>query len=96
MEVDFLLQRGPELIAVEVKSGRTFTESWCKGLRAVASIPGLRRRIIVYPDGPQLKTQDGIEVLPFELFSDQLVEGTMRRTRPPELRNRPPRSLGSV
>lgn len=77
VEVDFLLQRGPELIAVEVKSGRTFTESWCKGLRAVASIPGLRRRIIVYPDGPRLKTQDGIEVFPFQLFSDQLAEGTL-------------------
>ena len=53
-EVDFLLVRGSELIAVEAKSGKTFAEAWCKGLRAVAQLKGLRRRIIVYPHGPLL------------------------------------------
>ena len=67
-EVDFLLKRQNEFIAIEVKSGRTFTETWCKGLRALADLQGLRRRIIVYPDGPQLQTVDGIEILPFSHF----------------------------
>jgi predicted AAA+ superfamily ATPase len=50
-EVDFLLVQGTALIAVEAKSGNTFTEAWCKGLRAVVSLQGLRRRIIVYGTG---------------------------------------------
>jgi len=72
-EVDFLLVRGAELIAVEAKSGKTFTEAWCKGLRAVAELKGLRRRIIVYPRGPVLRTKDGIEVLPYQDFAEQLA-----------------------
>jgi uncharacterized protein len=72
-EVDFILIRGSELIAVEVKSGRTFKNSWCKGLRVIETLDGLRRRIVVYPRGPAMKTQDGIDVMPFRQFSDELA-----------------------
>jgi predicted AAA+ superfamily ATPase len=57
-EVDFLLVRGPDLIAVEAKSGQTFTDTWCRGLRAMAQLNGLNRRIIVYPRGPVLRIED--------------------------------------
>jgi len=36
----------------------------------------LHRKIIVYPRGPALRTRDGIEVLPFSDFADQLNEDT--------------------
>ncbi len=72
-EVDFLLTRAGEFVAVEVKSGGTFAESWCKGLRALAALPGLRRRLVVYPEGPELRTADGIEILPFSRFSNLLA-----------------------
>ena len=72
-EVDFLLVKGKELVAVEVKSGNTYTESWCKGLRVVAQLKGLRRRIIVYPRGPVLQTKDGIEVMPLHQFAGLLA-----------------------
>jgi len=76
-EVDFLLVQGAELVAVEVKSGNTFAEGWCKGLRAIAQLEGLRRRIIVYPRGPALRTKDGIEVIPFQHFADQLADNSL-------------------
>lgn len=76
-EVDFLLVQGAEFVAVEVKSGNTFTETWCKGLRAVSQLEGLRRRIIVYPRGPILRTRDGIDVFPFQHFADQLVDNSL-------------------
>ena len=72
-EVDFLLAKGKKLVAVEVKSGNTYTESWCKGLRVVAQLKGLRRRIIVYPRGPVLQTKDGIEVMPLHQFAGLLA-----------------------
>ncbi len=81
-EVDFLLVNGKKIIAVEVKSGKTFSESWCKGLRVVASIKGLQRRIIVYPSGPNLLTEDGIEVLPFIRFAEQLAHNFFPGTDP--------------
>jgi predicted AAA+ superfamily ATPase len=76
-EVDFLLTRGDEFAAIEVKSGVHFSESWCKGLRAVAPLKGLRRRIVVYPEGPILRTEDGIDVLPFTTFAESLASGAI-------------------
>ncbi|MBI2193827.1 MAG: ATP-binding protein [Planctomycetes bacterium] len=76
-EVDFLLARGTEFAAIEVKSGIRFAENWCRGLRAIAGLKGLRRRLVVYPDGPVLKTEDGIDVLPFRIFADALAGGLL-------------------
>jgi predicted AAA+ superfamily ATPase len=76
-EVDFLLRRGEEFVTIEVKSGATFAESWCKGLRALADLKGLCRRIVVYPEGPELRTADGIEILPFSQFSNLLAEDAL-------------------
>lgn len=77
IEVDFLLVRGANLIAVEAKSGATFRDDWCKGLRAVAQLGGLHRRIVVYPDGPVMKTQDGIDALPFRRFAEELASDAL-------------------
>ncbi len=76
-EVDFILVRGKNLIAIEVKSGNAFTDTWCKGLRAVSQLKGLQRRIIVCLQGPAMRTGDGIEVLSFQQFSDQLAGNTL-------------------
>ncbi len=77
IEIDFLLIRGANLMAVEAKSGATFRDDWCKGLRAVAQLEGLQRRIVVYPDGPVMKTQDGIDVLPFRRFAEELASDAL-------------------
>ena len=73
MEVDFILVRGSGLIAVEAKSGNMFTDAWCKGLRVIAPLEGLQRRIVVYPRGPAMRTKDGIDVLPFKHFAKELA-----------------------
>ena len=69
--------RDQAFVAVEVKSGRLFSEKWCKGLRAIADLQGLQRRVVVYPTGPVLLTKDGIEVMPFERFAEQLAENRL-------------------
>ena len=76
-EVDFVLQRGKDLLALEAKSGRVFQENWCRSLRAFGELPRVRRRVIVYPHGPRLKTHDGIEVLPFDAWCAELADGTL-------------------
>lgn len=77
MEVDFILVRGSELIGIEAKSGSHFMDAWCKGLRAVESLHGLKRRILVYPKGPAMKTKDGISILPFSQFAEELGAGVL-------------------
>jgi predicted AAA+ superfamily ATPase len=77
VEVDFLLRRGGDFLAVEAKAGARFSDGWCRGLRAVAALPGLRRRMVVYPRGPRQKTPDGIEVVSAGDFARMLAEGTL-------------------
>jgi hypothetical protein len=60
------------MVAIEVKSGTTFQETWCKGLRAFGSPPGLRRRIVVCPDTPDLRTADGIDVISYRRLASLL------------------------
>jgi predicted AAA+ superfamily ATPase len=76
-EVDFMLFRGDQSIAIEAKSGFIFHESWCKGLRAIANLTGLKRRLIVYPHGDYLSTSDGIEIIPFRMLCDLLANDSL-------------------
>lgn len=46
-EVDFIIARGKERIAIETKSTKEPNASHLKGLRALANLAGLSRRILV-------------------------------------------------
>ncbi len=67
-EVDFLLRRGREFVAVEVKAGANFSAAATRGLRAIAGLRGLVRRILVYGGSRRLELEDGITVLPVADF----------------------------
>jgi predicted AAA+ superfamily ATPase len=72
LEVDFLLRRGNELLALEVKSASRFSRSWIAGLKAIGKLDDVVRRIVVYRGGERLKTSEGIEVWPVETFLRRL------------------------
>jgi len=77
IEVDFLLTQDDRFVAVEAKSGARFAESWRRGLRAIRDLEGLCRRIVVCPTGPDLRTPDGIEVVPLRKFAAMLSDGCL-------------------
>jgi predicted AAA+ superfamily ATPase len=72
-EVDFLLRRGKEYLAVEVKSSARYSTNQLSGLRAITELPRVVRRVLVYLGGQRLKTEDGIEVWPVETFFDAVA-----------------------
>ncbi|MCC6472750.1 MAG: ATP-binding protein [Burkholderiales bacterium] len=74
-EVDFLLRRGREFVAVEVKAGQRLISPMLQGLRAIAELPGLARRILVYSGDRSLCVEDGIDVWPLERLSEALAGG---------------------
>ncbi len=76
-EVDFLLRRGREWVAVEAKSGTRAGTDELRGLRAVAGLQGLRPRILVHRGPRRLRTADGIEVWPVAAFLAALEEGSL-------------------
>jgi uncharacterized protein len=77
VEVDFLLQRGGEHLALEVKAGARFTPAWLSGLTAIGELPRLARRILVYTGTRELRTPEGIEVWPLAKLLTALAEGTL-------------------
>ena len=77
VEVDVLLQRGRELLAVEVKAAGRYHTSLLKGLRAIATLPGLVRRVLVYTGPRAFRSADGIEVWPAPRFAEAAAEGRL-------------------
>lgn len=73
-EVDFVLRRGREHLAVEVKAATTLHDEHSRGLRAVADLPRLARRVLVYLGDRKMRTADGIDVLPLAAFSGDLAQ----------------------
>jgi predicted AAA+ superfamily ATPase len=76
-EVDFVLRRGREHLALEVKARPRVAGPELAGLRAIADLPGLKRRILVYLGPRALRTPDGIEVWPVDKWIDALAQGRL-------------------
>lgn len=64
-EVDFLVRRGDQFVAIEVTDGSHFSDAWTKRPKAVATLLGLTRRLIVTPNPGPLVTANGIEKVSF-------------------------------
>ena len=71
-EVDFILIKGNEKIAIEVKAVENLRNEHFKGLRAISDLQGLKRRILVYLGKKNRKLEDQIEVHTFHSFVDLL------------------------
>lgn len=76
-EVDFLLRRGSEYLAVEIKSQPRYSRPLLSGLQAIADLPRLARRVLVYLGDQRLRTEDGIEVWPLRVFLDAIANGKL-------------------
>ena len=77
VEVDFVLTRDREHLAIEVKAAERYNTTMLRGLRAVAELPGLARRVLAYRGRRAFRTEDGIDVWPLDslhqaLHADQL------------------------
>jgi predicted AAA+ superfamily ATPase len=72
VEVDFVLRRGRQLVAVEVRSGEKVFGADLRGLRAVTDLPGVERRMVVFRGERRQTTADGIQILPVAAFLAEL------------------------
>jgi predicted AAA+ superfamily ATPase len=76
-EVDFLLRRGRDYLALEVKSQSRFSSSQLSGLRAIGGLGRLVRRILLYLGDQRLRTEDGIEVWPLAAFLNATASNSL-------------------
>lgn len=77
LEVDFLLRRGREFLALEVKASSRFSRSWTGGLKAIGELPRVVRRVIIYTGTTRLRTDEGVEVWPLGVFLGHLARGSL-------------------
>lgn len=77
LEVDFVLRRGRDLLAIEVKSSARVSAGDAGGLRAIGELPRVRRRIIIYTGTHRLALDKGIEAWPLREFLDALAANTL-------------------
>lgn len=68
LNVDFIVQRGKELIAIEAKSCSDPEKKWFDGLLALKDSVKLKRSILVYTGKRKYKHTSGVEVLPVHDF----------------------------
>ena len=87
-EVDFLLRRGRNYLALEVKSSSRFSPGLLSGLRAIGELDRLVRRILVYLGDQRMRTVEGIDAH-LNVFLNAVASGKTGR----ESKNRFPRSL---
>lgn len=76
-EVDFLLRRGREFVAIEVKATERFSGREADGLRAIGELRGIVRRMLVYAGTRSLTLPDGIEVWPHDRLAQALAADTL-------------------
>lgn len=75
-EVDFVL--GDMQFAIEAKATSRITRDHLKGLRSLAvDHPDVGRRVVVCLEPRARRTEDGIDILPAEVFSRRLWEGEL-------------------
>jgi len=76
-EVDFLLRRGKEYLALEVKATKNIASAHLSGLRAISDLTGLRRRVLIYLGSRRLKSEDGVDILPVDQFVEELARNRL-------------------
>ncbi len=76
-EVDFVLRRGNDLMAIEVKSQSRYYTGMLSGLRAIAELRGLIRRVLVYGGKRSFRTEDGIDVWSMDQLLQALAENAL-------------------
>lgn len=77
-EVDVVVERDDDVVAIEVKAGRTVSPRDTRGLRSLAEVAGRRkplRRWIVYRGEQRQRFEDGTEVWPVVEALHALAEG---------------------
>ena len=73
IEVDFLLRRGRELLAIEVKSTNRYHTGLLKSLRRLDELPGLVRRVLLYTGNRPFRSADGIDIWPADRFASAVA-----------------------
>lgn len=76
-EVDFLLEKQDQYLALEVKSQEHISSEHLVGLRAIQKLKNIKKRVLVYTGDKTLRTAEGVDVYPVTEFLKKIAAGTL-------------------
>ena len=76
-EVDFVLTLDGAALPIEVKAATRYNNTMLKGLRPIADLSGISRRILIYKGRRSFQTEDGIQIWPLDHFHQALNRGCL-------------------
>lgn len=76
-EVDFLLKKGNSFCAIEVKATTKVRPDDLRGLKAMSTMPGLKRKILIYTGKESQKLDTDIEVMNVARLSSILADNKL-------------------
>jgi len=69
-EIDIVIDNFDELIPIEIKSGKTITNDYFKGLKYWNNLTGFSGGKVIYGGNDYQKRSNGVEIIPFELITE--------------------------
>lgn len=76
-EVDFILKQGRRFVAIDAKATARPSARHLGGLKAIADLPGVRRRLLVHLGPRAFRTDDGVDCLPATEFARVIAAGDL-------------------
>ncbi|OED48125.1 AAA family ATPase [Flavobacteriaceae bacterium (ex Bugula neritina AB1)] len=73
-EIDILMDNFDTIIPVEIKSGKTITKEYFKGLRYWNNLTGSVGGKIIYGGNVYQKRSDDFEIIPFEMIDKKIIK----------------------
>jgi len=68
-EIDIILDKGLELIPVEIKLGQTITKDYFKGIKYWSNLSNIKNGYVVYAGREYQNRSNGIEIIPYNTIS---------------------------
>lgn len=75
-EVDFIVEHGRNITAIEVKAGRSIGKGDLRGLASFREFVGKTHRSLVFYQGDQIQDWDGIKIIPILEGIKYLFDGS--------------------
>lgn len=71
-EIDVIIEKGNNLFPVEIKSGKTITTEFFKGLTKWQKFSGTENSAVIYAGDEYQKRSNGVEILPWRDYHSAL------------------------
>jgi predicted AAA+ superfamily ATPase len=68
LEVDLIIQKNEQLLAVEIKSAQTYSKDFSNSIKRLMGFSDIKKGLVIYDGDMEFSGSDGIELLNWKSF----------------------------